>query len=136
MRRASNLLHCKSCSAFGTYRKEEISGGSNQVRGFPWSAKNRVRRGLADAASPSCRTISSEGPDRKMASIAASASAVDSGSTRMFGASSDITSDDHPMPDYHFATGQLKWLNKTVMVARPAVLYVRDVPIIWLPFWM
>ena len=60
--------------------------------------------------------------------------AVDSGSTRLYGASTDITSDDHPVPDYHFATGQIKWLNKSVMVARPAVLYVHDVPILWLPF--
>src|SRR2546425_776743 len=60
--------------------------------------------------------------------------AVDSGSTRLYGAQSEITSDDHPVPDYHFATGQVKWLNKNVMVARPAVLYVRDVPILWLPF--
>jgi Tat protein translocase TatC len=60
--------------------------------------------------------------------------AVDSGSTRMFGAKSKITSDDHPDPDYHFATNEVKWLNKNVMVARPAVLYVRDVPILWLPF--
>lgn len=60
--------------------------------------------------------------------------AVDSGSTRLYGASSDVTSDNHAVPDYHFATGQVKWLNKTVMVARPAVLYVRDVPILWLPF--
>jgi Tat protein translocase TatC len=60
--------------------------------------------------------------------------AVDSGSTRMYGANSEITSDDHPVPDYHFATGEMKWLNKDVMVARPAVLYVHDVPIMWLPF--
>jgi len=60
--------------------------------------------------------------------------AVDSGSTRLYGASTDITSDDHPVPDYHFATGELKWLNKSVMVARPAVLYIHDVPILWLPF--
>ncbi len=60
--------------------------------------------------------------------------AVDSGSTRLYGAKSQITSDDNPNPDYHFATGQVKWLNKNVMVARPAVLYVRDVPIMWLPF--
>jgi len=60
--------------------------------------------------------------------------AVDSGATRVYGASSEITSDDQPVPDYHFATGELKWLNKTVMVARPAVLYVHDVPIMWLPF--
>jgi len=60
--------------------------------------------------------------------------AVDSGSTRLYGANSNITSDDNPVPDYHFATGQMKWLNKNVMVARPAVLYIHDVPIMWLPF--
>lgn len=60
--------------------------------------------------------------------------AVDSGSTRLYGARSNITSDDRPVPGYHFAAGEVKWLNKTVMVARPAVLYVRDVPIMWLPF--
>ena len=60
--------------------------------------------------------------------------AVDSGSTRLYGASSEITSDDNPVPDYHFSTGQMKWLNKNVMVARPAVLYIHDVPIMWLPF--
>ena len=60
--------------------------------------------------------------------------AVDSGSTRLYGANSEITSDENPVPDYHFATGQMKWLNKNVMVARPAVLYIHDVPIMWLPF--
>ena len=60
--------------------------------------------------------------------------AVDSGSTRMFGASSSITSSDLPLPDYHFQAGQVKWLNKNVMIARPAVLYIRDVPLMWLPF--
>src|SRR5207245_1000009 len=35
---------------------------------------------------------------------------------------------------YHFAAHEVKWLNKNVMVARPAVLYIRDVPILWLPF--
>src|SRR5206468_4150632 len=60
--------------------------------------------------------------------------AVDSGSTRVYGASSEITSSDLPVPDYHFAAHEVKWLNKNVMVARPAVLYIRDVPILWLPF--
>jgi sec-independent protein translocase protein TatC len=60
--------------------------------------------------------------------------AVDSGSTRLYGANTQLTTDDNPVPDYHFATGQMKWLNKNVMVARPAVLYIHDVPIMWLPF--
>src|SRR5207244_2745557 len=49
--------------------------------------------------------------------------AVDSGSTRLYGSRSEVTSDENPVPDYHFSTGEMKWLNKNVMVARPAVLY-------------
>ena len=60
--------------------------------------------------------------------------AVDSGSTRVYGSHAEFTSDDQPVPDYHFSAGQVKWLNKTTMVARPVVLYVRDVPVVWLPF--
>jgi Tat protein translocase TatC len=60
--------------------------------------------------------------------------AVDSASTRGFGADATFTSDPQPVPDYHFATGQMKWISKNVMIARPAVLYIRDVPIMWLPF--
>jgi sec-independent protein translocase protein TatC len=59
---------------------------------------------------------------------------IDSGSTRLYGASNDITSCDVPAPHYHFAAGEVKWVSNTVMVARPAVLYVRDVPVLWLPF--
>src|SRR6185503_3548003 len=46
----------------------------------------------------------------------------------------EVTSCELPEPTYHFAARQVKWLNKNVMVARPAVLYVRDVPVMWLPF--
>src|SRR2546430_1431409 len=60
--------------------------------------------------------------------------AVGSGSPRLYGARREITSDDNPVPDYHFGTHQVKWLSKSVMVGRPAVLYIRDVPIMWLPF--
>ena len=60
--------------------------------------------------------------------------ASDSGSRRVYAAKATFTSDPQPVPDYHFAAGQVKWINKSTMVARPAVLYVRDVPIMWLPF--
>ena len=60
--------------------------------------------------------------------------AIDSSSTRMYGASSEITSCDLPDPSYHFAANEVKWLNKNIMVVRPAVLYVKDVPVMWLPF--
>ena len=28
----------------------------------------------------------------------------------------------------------MKWVSKSMLVARPVTLYVRDVPILWLPF--
>src|SRR5882724_2481527 len=60
--------------------------------------------------------------------------AADSSASRMYAASSDITSCDLPTPHYHFVARQVKWVSKKAFVARPIVLYVRDVPIIWLPF--
>ena len=63
-----------------------------------------------------------------------SGAAIDSGSTRVYARSANFTSDPQPVPDYHFAAGRVKWINKRTMIARPAVLYVRDVPIMWLPF--
>ena len=58
----------------------------------------------------------------------------DSSSSRIYAASSEITSCDLPVPHYHFAARQVKWVSRSVLVARPVVLYVRDVPILWLPF--
>ena len=37
-------------------------------------------------------------------------------------------------PHYHFAARELKLVSKNVMVARPAILYIADVPVMWLPF--
>jgi sec-independent protein translocase protein TatC len=58
----------------------------------------------------------------------------DSSSSRIYAASSEITSCDLPVPHYHFAGREVKWVSRSVLVARPVVLYVRDVPIMWLPF--
>jgi Tat protein translocase TatC len=60
--------------------------------------------------------------------------AQDSSTSRIFAGSSEITSCDLPTPHYHFAAGEMKWISRNVLVARPVVLYVRDVPILWLPF--
>ncbi len=60
--------------------------------------------------------------------------AVDSTGKRLYAAHSEFTSCDLPEPHYHFQSGQVKWVSQSVLVARPAVLYVRDVPIVWLPF--
>ena len=60
--------------------------------------------------------------------------AADSSASRLYAGSSEITSCDLPTPHYHFVARQVKWVSKKAFVARPIVLYVRDVPIIWLPF--
>lgn len=59
---------------------------------------------------------------------------VDSASVRLYARRSSLTSCDLPEPTYHFASSSVKWVNNTIMVARPAILYVRDVPVLWLPF--
>jgi hypothetical protein len=45
-----------------------------------------------------------------------------------------ITSCDDSIPDYHFQTKEIKLISRNLMVARPAVLYIGDVPVMWLPF--
>jgi hypothetical protein len=45
-----------------------------------------------------------------------------------------ITSCTDSTPHYHFASKEMKVVSKDVMVARPAVLYIGDIPVFWLPF--
>ncbi len=60
--------------------------------------------------------------------------AVDNQEDRVYAANATITSCDLVDPHYHFAVRQVKWVSKRLMVSRPAVLYVADVPVAWLPF--
>ena len=60
--------------------------------------------------------------------------AMDSSTSRIYARAQEITSCDLPDSHYHFAAKELKWVHGSVMVARPAVLYIRDVPIAWIPF--
>ncbi len=60
--------------------------------------------------------------------------AVDSSASRLFASGGEFTSCDLPLPHYQFKAGEVKWVSQSYLVARPAVLYVRDVPIAWLPF--
>lgn len=55
-------------------------------------------------------------------------------STRFYARDGSITSCDDSIPDYHFQAKEIKLVSKTLMVARPAVLYIGDVPVLWLPF--
>jgi hypothetical protein len=60
--------------------------------------------------------------------------AVDNAEDRVYAAAATVTSCDLPDPHYHFAARDVKWVSKDIMVARPAVLYIADVPILWMPF--
>src|SRR5215203_2855512 len=54
--------------------------------------------------------------------------------TAFYARNGSITSCDDSIPDYHFASKEIKLISKNLLVARPAVLYLGDVPVFWLPF--
>lgn len=54
-------------------------------------------------------------------------------SQRFYGLGGQLTSCEDSIPDYHFRLREIKRTEKT-LVARPAVLYIRDIPVMWLPF--
>lgn len=45
-----------------------------------------------------------------------------------------VTSCDLPTPHYHFQAKEVKIISRRLLVARPAVLYIEDIPVLWLPF--
>jgi len=54
--------------------------------------------------------------------------------TAFYVRSGTITSCDDSIPDYHFKANEIKMVTKHIMVARPAILYIGEVPVMWLPF--
>jgi hypothetical protein len=56
------------------------------------------------------------------------------GQTAFYARDGIITSCDDDVPDYHFQAKEVKLVSKNILVARPAVLYIGDVPVMWLPF--
>lgn len=60
--------------------------------------------------------------------------AKDSVNTKLFAGHGELTSCDLPVPHYHFAARRLKWVSREMIAARSVVIYVRDVPVFWMPF--
>jgi hypothetical protein len=54
--------------------------------------------------------------------------------TKFYAHDASLTSCNEIEPHYHFKTGEIKVVTKNLMVARPAVLYIADIPVMWLPF--
>lgn len=59
---------------------------------------------------------------------------TDAGRAAFYARDGWLTSCEELEPHYHFAARELKLVSKNVMVARPAVLYIADIPVMWLPF--
>ena len=53
--------------------------------------------------------------------------------TRFYGVGGTLTSCEDSVPDYYFRMKEIKRTNRS-LVARPAVMYIRDIPVMWLPF--
>ena len=51
-----------------------------------------------------------------------------------YGLNGKLTSCTDSIPDYHFEFTEVKRSGANTLVARPAVLYIRDIPVMWLPF--
>ncbi len=80
-------------------------------------------------------TVANSGEDwRVMAHRAAFSSDTTRDRTTVYGRDGILTSCLDSEPHYHFLAKELKRVSASVIVARPAVLYIQDVPVMWLPF--
>ncbi len=53
--------------------------------------------------------------------------------TRFYGVGGTLTSCEDSIPDYYFRMREIKRTDRT-LVARPAVMYIQDIPVMWFPF--
>lgn len=58
-----------------------------------------------------------------------------SGRHIVFAKNGSFTYCDHEEPHFHFTTRDMKFVSQNVMVARPGVLYIGEVPVFWIPFF-
>jgi len=58
-----------------------------------------------------------------------------SGKHIVYARNGSFTFCDHEEPHFHFTTKDMKFVSKNVMVARPGVLYIGEVPVFWIPFF-
>lgn len=80
-------------------------------------------------------TVASAGEDwRVSARRAAFVSDSASGQHTILGRDGTITSCLETEPHYHFLARELKRVSNSIIVARPAILYIQGVPVMWLPF--
>ncbi|MGQ0646712.1 MAG: putative LPS assembly protein LptD, partial [Gemmatimonadaceae bacterium] len=59
---------------------------------------------------------------------------TDAGRAAIYAKNGWLTSCEEIEPHYHFAAKEMKLITKNIMIVRPAILYIADVPVMWLPF--
>ena len=80
-------------------------------------------------------TVANSGEDWKVeAHRAAFTSDSTNNESTVYGRDGLITSCLDSVPHYHFLAKELKRVSGRTIVARPAILYVQGVPVMWLPF--
>ncbi len=90
-----------------------------------------------EAVTTTVRTVFPSGGNRWIISADAGAYAGDPSQNEantFYGLNGAMTTCDDSFPDYHFSVSELKFVSKHTMAGRPAVLYIADVPVMWLPF--
>lgn len=56
--------------------------------------------------------------------------------TVLYGQDVSMTTDCDDNPQYHFGVGRIRRSGKNTLVGSPAVLYIGEVPILWLPWFL
>lgn len=59
---------------------------------------------------------------------------TDAGRASFYARDGWLTSCEEKEPHYHFAAKEMKLISRNIMIVRPAILYIADIPVMWLPF--
>ncbi|MBL8995894.1 MAG: hypothetical protein KJZ74_10680 [Gemmatimonadales bacterium] len=80
-------------------------------------------------------TVANAGEDWRVQAHQAAFSSDSTGDrTTVYGRDGLLTSCLDSVPHYHFLAKELKRVSGNVIVARPAIFYIQDVPVFWFPF--
>lgn len=119
-----------------TGRYEIVPGAGQQ----PISGVGTVEYDVEDRAgrlTNAMVTVADEGGERWFIRSAIGKTAIGDSARkippRFYGVHGALTSCADSVPHYHFAMREIKRTEKN-LVARPAVLYISDIPVMWLPF--
>ncbi len=84
-----------------------------------------------------CTTVENAGQDWYVCGERAAfvGATTPDGATRFFAHNSEFTTCDLAEPHYHFSARNVKVIQDRLLVGRPAVMYIDEVPVAWLPFF-